>query len=262
MPFRFRAKAVLLTYSQLNEDGLQHIRDNPDDLFQFIGQTFGPPERFRLGHELHQDGGHHLHCFASWSSRRNSSDPRCFDWREHHPNIEPIRRTPQRAWEYAGKDDDVLFEHGDPPGETGTMRMGREGIWHEALAAEDKEGFLQVLRQGAPREYVLYHEAILRFAERHWSPPTPDYTSPNFEVLRPERVLPWLRHSGIGHSTSESGERKRSLILYGPTRTGKTVWARSLGRYVTASPTSAYPPSPEATGPPTAANPDCPPLSG
>src|SRR5699024_9766360 len=111
--------------------------------------------------------------------RVSTRNQHLFDFGGVHPNIQPIPRTPGKTWDYAGKDGDVIHEHGERPGKSGTVPDGRDGIWADALTAEHKEDFLSAIRTGAPRDYVLYHEAITRFAESQWACPPPAYTSPN-----------------------------------------------------------------------------------
>lgn len=229
MPFRFRAKTVFLTYSQISHDGLRDLLSSDRDHYELLSERFGPPEQYRLGRERHQDGGHHFHCFASWGSRISSTDPRCFDWRGYHPNIEAVRKTPRKAWDYAGKDGDIVYEQGEGPRMGGTPPVRREGIWSEAVAATSADHFLQTIREGAPRDFVLYQDALVRFAEKFWAPPAPSYTSPWFFSHEPRELADWLQQSGIGIDGGHVG-RRRSLIIWGPTRTGKTLWARSLGR--------------------------------
>lgn len=98
------------------------------------------------------------------------------------------------------------------------------------MSKSDKVEFLDHLSRMAPRDFVLYHEAISRFADYWWTPRAPVYSSPDFETLRPAAnpLIEWWLQSGVG-SAQPPGGRPRSLIIWGPTRTGKTVWARSLG---------------------------------
>lgn len=257
--FRFRAKAVLLTYSQLNNDSIASFLSPTTGHLDHVTNAVGPPDVYRLGRELHQDGGTHFHVFASWSERISFRDQSLLDYAGSHPNILPVPRTPGKSFDYAGKDGDIIHEYGERPGEPRTVSGGRDGVFRDALSCSTKDEFLATIEHGAPRDYIMYFDAIERFADRKYAPEPAPYHSPPFETIGRERVSGWLEQSRIGE---QCGERRKSLVLWGPTRTGKTVFARSLGRYVTASPTTVYLPSPETPGPPTAANPDCPPLSG
>lgn len=226
-PFRFRAKAILLTYSQLNDDSIATFLSPKTAHLDHVANALGMPDVYRLGRELHQDGGTHFHVFASWSERVSFRQQSLLDFANTHPNIQPVPRTPHKAFDYVGKDGDIIHEHGERPGKPGIVPSGRDGVFRDALSAECKEEFLATLEHGAPRDYIMYFDAIERFADRKYATPPTPYNSPTFETIGQERVSDWLEQSRIGQST---GERRRSLILWGPTRTGKTVWARSLGR--------------------------------
>lgn len=230
--FRLRAKAILLTYAQINDDQLNQFQSDPLSHCNFVTEAFGPPLVYRAGKELHADGGVHIHVFISWSDRVNSRNERCFDYAEAHPNIKPIPRTPRKAWEYAGKDNDIIYEYGSLDGGDRADSNGRDGIWRDALAETTKEGFLGHLRTMAPRDYVIYFETLERFAERHYRPDSPPYESPAFTIRDPGRLDAAILELRLGE---RGGGRPKSIILSGPTRTGKTVWARSLGKSTSSS---------------------------
>lgn len=227
--FRLRAKTILITYSQLNDEQLAAFNDNPTSHCDFVTENFGPPLVYRAGRESHQDGGNHIHVFCSWGDRITSRDPRCLDFGGSHPNIKPIPRTPAKAWEYAGKENNIIHEYGSIDGGNRTPRTGRDGIFGDALAETTKEGFLSTVRNMAPRDYVLYYDQLERFADHHYRSEPAPYASPEFRVRNPARLDAAIRDMGIGRS---DGRRPKSLILSGPTRTGKTVWARSLGKNI------------------------------
>lgn len=227
MPFRLRAKNVLLTYPQLSQDALSQFTDRAEAHYEFVCQVAGTPLCYRAGRELHEDGGVHIHVFLSWENPCRTSNERLFDYGGAHPNILPVPRTPGKSWDYAGKDGDVIYELGSRPGETRVASVGRDGLWADALSLPTKTEFLDHLRAVAPRDYVLYFEAIERFADRFYTNPPPDYISPRFELLDSERVDDAVDQLRIGRG---DGSRAKSLILWGPTRTGKTVFARSLGK--------------------------------
>lgn len=228
MSFRLQAKSFILTYSQVaNEDAFVRT---PSSHFDHCTSLLGTLDVYRLGRELHQDGGTHFHAYVSPSAKCSTRNARLFDYAGYHPNIRPVRKTPWTSWDYVGKGDDVIYEHGARPGGDRASDSGRDGVWALAVAATDKEEFLRILREKAPREYVLYNAAIERYVEKHFAPQPPSYESPEFRteyVVPIDRLNQWLLQSGIGGGGAAG--RPRSLILWGPTRTGKTLWARSLG---------------------------------
>jgi len=100
--FLLRAKYILLTYSQVDEDVF-----HPIEIKHLIDGLGG---RCRIGREFHQNGGVHYHAFCVKDKRFISRDPRKFDIAGFHPNIEPILATPDKAWEYAIKDGNVIID--------------------------------------------------------------------------------------------------------------------------------------------------------
>lgn len=227
MPYRLQARHILLTYSQIDNENV-FIRDALSH-FNHCTSILGTLDVYRLGRESHQDGGTHFHAFVSPSSRCSTRNERLFDYHGYHPNVRAIPRTPWKTWDYVGKEHDIIHEHGERPGGDRAPAAGRDSAWRDALGADGKEAFLQHLHQHAPRDYVLYHDALLKFCERYFAQAPPPYESPTFEKDRIDELDCWLSQSCIGGG--ELWGRPRSLILWGPTRTGKTLWARSLGTY-------------------------------
>ena len=225
----FQFKSALLTYSQVSDESAACFLSPASGHFELCALAFGTPNVYRLGREFHQDGGTHFHCFVSWPKRVSFRNERALDFASSHPNIKPIPRSPWLAFDYAGKDDDIIHEHGERPREPRAVSNGRDGVFGDALSAETKDDFHERLRSGAPRDYVLYFGAISDFADRHFATPPAPYTSPRFTGNGLHRVYDWFEQSGI--RGERGGGRVKSLALWGPSRTGKTLWARSLGTF-------------------------------
>lgn len=226
--FRLRAKTFLLTYAQIN-DAAPSFFDRADAHWKFIQCLNGTPTRYRMGRELHEDGGVHCHVFISWEDPIRTRNQRIFDYAGTHPNIKTVRGTPEKAWDYAGKDDDIVYEHGSRPGTDGTSRTRRDDIFLSAFDQPTKEEFLEHIRKNAARDYSLYHGTLERLADKWYAPKEEQYRGPNFRLVNCENIIAATEELGLGSTT---GERRKSLILWGPTRTGKTVYARSLGTII------------------------------
>lgn len=230
--FRFRAKSCLLTYSQTTEPQQDAFLHRAENHFNYVADALRTPRVYRLGRERHNDGGTHFHVFISWSERVSFRNQSLLDFHGSHPNIKPIPRTPEHAFDYAGKDGDIIYECGERPGKSGTLSSGRDSIWADALSQQCKEDFLSVLRNRAPRDFVLYFSAIKNYAAYHFASEAPEYHPPEFDTIQCEefdRFNEWLSQSGIGGRERPPG-RVMSLCLWGPSRLGKTVLARSLGK--------------------------------
>ena len=224
---QWKFKTCLLTYSQVqNQDAFLHPTTNH---LQYVTDALGTPRIYRLGRELHQDGGTHFHVFISWEKRVSFRNERTLDFAGTHPNIKAIPRTPEHAFDYVGKDGDIIHEFGERPGKSGALSSGRDSVWADALHQQCKEEFLSTLRNRAPIDYVLYYNAIERFADRFYAPPEPVYRSPPLTTDLEQPIIDWYNQSGL--STGIRFGRVKSLALWGESLTGKTVWARSLGTY-------------------------------
>ena len=170
--FRINNRYLLLTYSQVGDDfswrGLGGMLHN---LGAFI----------RLGRESHEDGGTHYHVFCDFETAYSTRDCRKFDFEGHHPNIEPVRRTPRKAWEYAGKDGDVLLDDpaAEPADTGGSSKRKRDDVWTEITNASTRDEFLALGQALAPRDFVCSFGSISKYADwKYREEPTP-YANPD-----------------------------------------------------------------------------------
>lgn len=122
--FLIRAKYILLTYSQVDEDEINH-----NMIHQRIVQMGG---RCRIGREIHKDGGIHYHAFCVKEKRFISRDPRRFDINGFHPNIEQILRTPENAWAYVAKDGNLVVDELPDPPVSRSKSARKQEVWNTA----------------------------------------------------------------------------------------------------------------------------------
>lgn len=138
--FRFQAKNVFLTYpkcAEPKEDLLAHL------------QTLGPELGYGVvSHELHADGSDHLHALACFKTKYSTRDKRSFDWRGHHPNIQPARVVLDVA-NYVRKDKDFV-EFGTLP-DSATRGTAD---WESIANATTKSDFMTLVKEKAPK--VIY----------------------------------------------------------------------------------------------------------
>jgi len=207
MPFRFNAKNVFLTYPQCNlekEFALEH--------FKII---FPNGFKHTIARERHADGGFHLHVLLCFNTKFSTRDERYFDIATHHPNIQPSRSV-KNTNNYIKKDGDFITD------------IPETGGWLAALSASSREDFMEACKEASARDYVLQYDRIVSFADKHFAPPKQEFSS--FETTTfinvPQAMTDWVRDEL--YSPKNKLERRISLILYGPSRIGKTCWARSL----------------------------------
>ncbi|AMH87663.1 replication-associated protein [Pacific flying fox faeces associated gemycircularvirus-1] len=209
--FRVQTRYVLLTYSQGGELDPWVVHD----------LIVGYPAECIIGREDHADGGTHLHAFVDFGRRVNIRDPRRFDVEGFHPNIQPCGRTPQKMLDYAIKDGDVVAGGLDPTIDSAVQGSG--DVWSRIANAPTVDEFWDLARELAPRALLCNHQSLRAYAEWHYRPEAVAYQHPDTLQLSTAGV-PGLDEWVLG--------RPRSLILWGETRLGKTVWARSLGPHI------------------------------
>lgn len=237
--FRLSAQRILLTYSK-PPDGwsVEPVRD----ALELLGASY------RIGRELHKDGKVHYHCYVDFRRRFETENERRFDSQGHHPNILCIRRTPEYVWDYSGKDAVVLFETAERPTPSRSKRS-REEDWALIRAAPTRDEFFTKGYELATRDFVLFGSACKLYADERYTPEKPRYSAASgarilwesvpeirrfvVESLRdPFDIVPNKTEEEISIIGSPpTGERVKSLIVYGDTRLGKTELVRALGHH-------------------------------
>jgi len=142
-------KYLLVTYPRADECGVGDI----------INVLRGAQLEFRLGRERHADGGVHYHtlCHKVGGKRIDSVSPRFLDvrcdGRVFHPNLQIVYRTPERAWDYVGKEGDVCVEDfGMEDCEVGAGARKLQAAWLACLDALTKhEGSAFICSYSATR---------------------------------------------------------------------------------------------------------------
>ena len=149
-----------------------------------------------------------------------------FDYCGYHPNIEAIRTTPHKAYQYVLKDGDIIHEEGNPPSQPAERKNEK---WHHVMEASTKEEFLERMRKENPKEMIIHFNSVMNYANHHFQETPKVYKSIPItcHCERYPTLVDWVQTN----LRSSSPGRTRSLILYGDTRIGKTLWARSLGAH-------------------------------
>lgn len=227
-PFRFQARYVLLTYAQCGDLDHNTIVERIESL---DGECV-------IGRELHQDGGLHLHAFVDFRRKFRSSRTDIFDVGNVHPNVSVSYGTPEKGWDYAVKDGDVVYEGlARPSAPTrGNLDGESDSAWHQIYNAESRDQFWQLLSLFDPRAAVINHTQCAKFADWKFDAKPAVYEDPpgvRFIGGETDGRREWVLQSRIGTSSVGQGGRVKSLVLWGcESLTGKTTWARSLGNHI------------------------------
>lgn len=100
--------------------------------------------------------------------------------------------------------------------------------WSSVMSEADSyEKFMELCQLHYPRDYVLNHERLEYFGKKHFAAKAVPYVSPFTEFILPFEVQEWL-----DNEFNSEKRRKKSLVLIGPSKLGKTEWARSLGEHM------------------------------
>uniref|UniRef100_A0AAU6S5B1 Replication-associated protein n=1 Tax=Myotis capaccinii feces associated gemycircularvirus TaxID=3139979 RepID=A0AAU6S5B1_9VIRU len=212
--FVCNARYFLVTYAQCGELDPWAVNDH----FAQLGAEC------IIGREDHSDGGNHLHAFVDFGRKFRSRRSNVFDVDGRHPNIEPSKRSPQGGYDYAIKDGNVVAGGLARPSVDGVVSAGDK--WSEIVGAEDEQSFWAAVERLDPKALCTQYGNLRKFADWRYKPEPEVYEHPeglDFELGMVPQLVEWGEQL-LG--------RRRSLCIYGPTRVGKTTWARSLGMHV------------------------------
>lgn len=213
---RFQRRYALFTYSQCGE--LNPFR--VVNLFSELGAEC------IVGRENHADGGIHLHAFVDFGHEYRTRNARFADVEGHHPNIQPCKKTPEKMWDYATKDGEVVAGGLERP--NGSSVSEPSDPWPEIQLAASRDEFFELCARLAPRSLICSFTSLRAYADWKYRPEPVPYETPSdwtFDTGAYPKLDEWVRENLEGY---QPGRRGKSLVLIGPSRLGKTAWARSL----------------------------------
>jgi len=124
-----------------------------------------------------------------------------FDVEGRHPNIAPSKRTPEKGYDYAIKDGDVVFQSLDRPGKSGGGDSSTVAKWTTITNASDREEFWSLVLELDPKSAACNHTQLQKFCDWKFAVEPPKYESPaGVEFINGELDGrdSWLSQSGIG----------------------------------------------------------------
>lgn len=191
MTFTINARYVLLTYAQCGElDG-----------FAVMDCISGLGGECIVAREEHSDGGTHLHVFCDFGRKFRSRKTDIFDVLGHHPNINPSRGTPEKGYDYAIKDGDVICGGLARPetGRTGDSSVNSK--WTEITSATNRDEFWELVHLLDPKSAACSFGQLQKYCDWKFAPTPPTYASPTgveFDDGALDGRLDWLQQSGVG----------------------------------------------------------------
>nr|AKS48121.1 replication initiator protein [Rhynchosia yellow mosaic virus] len=231
--FVINAKNYFLTYPRCplsKEEALSQL---------LALQTPTNKKFIRVSRELHDDGTPHLHALLQFEGKFQTRNQRFFDLvsqtrsAHYHPNIQAAKSASD-VKQYVEKDGDFI-DHGAFQVDGRSARGGKQSAndaYAEAINAESKSEALTILKEKAPKDYVLQFHNINCNLDRLFAPRVPVYSSiysiASFNNV-PEGLRAWAATNV--KDTAARPDRPISVVIEGDSRTGKTMWARALGRH-------------------------------
>ncbi|CAD90108.1 AC1 protein [Papaya leaf curl China virus] len=229
--FLINAKNYSLTYP--------HCSLTKEEAFSQISALSTPTNKLfiRICRELHGDGSPHLHVLIQFGGKFKCQNNRFFDLTSpsrsahFHPNIQGAK-TSTDVKAYMEKDGDVL-DHGVFQIDGRSARGGCQSAndaYAEAINARSKPAALNILKEKAPKDFVLQFHNLNSNLDRIFAPPIEVFVCPflssSFDQV-PEELEEWVSENVSGAAARPW--RPKSIVIEGDSRTGKTMWARSLG---------------------------------
>ena len=226
--FELTSSTFFLTYSKaLNID--------KDDIINTITEKANEKDVSVLGYiiakEHHRDGTQHYHILFKYSEAIRIRTKAFFDCEGYHPSIERPR-SEYDSFIYCIKEDDDFWCMGcysePPPKVDKPSKTSQEDAWHQILQeSSDTNTFLNKVLEKDPRSYFLYLPQLRANAEEHFKDSAKEAYKPRFTNFRvPEPLANYLELE------FNKIDRPKTLVLVGPSRIGKTAWARSLGHHM------------------------------
>ncbi|AHA82183.1 AC1 [Tomato leaf curl Karnataka virus 2] len=229
--FRINAKNYFLTY-------LKCSLTKEEALSQLLNLQTPTSKKFiRICRELHEDGTPHLHVLIQFEGKFQCKNNRFFDLTSptrsahFHPNIQGAKSSSD-VKSYMEKDGDVL-DHGVFQVDGRSARGGCQSAndaYAEAINSGSKAQALNILKEKAPRDFLFQFHNLNSNLDRFFTPPMEVYVSPflssSFDQV-PEELEEWAAENVVRSAARPL--RPVSIVIEGDSRTGKTMWARSLG---------------------------------
>lgn len=176
MSFKFEAKYGLLTYAQC-----QNL-----DPFRVVSHLSELGAECIIGRENHAAGGTHLHAFFMFERKFATRNERAFDVDGYHPNIVRGYGTPEKGWDYATKDGEVVAGGLERP--SGIRHTSSENKWSEIILAESRDEFFERVATLDPRSLCINFGNLEKYADWKYRPNTEEYSHPGGILFPEERV--------------------------------------------------------------------------
>nr|QBY34649.1 replication associated protein [Chilli leaf curl virus]WIF29814.1 replication associated protein [Chilli leaf curl virus] len=231
--FKFKARYIFLTYPNCP------IPKEP--ILELLKNVSFPSDKLfiRLSQENHQDGTLHIHGLIQFKGKSQFRNPRHFDVThpntstQFHPNFQGAKSSSD-VKSYIEKDGDYI--DGGQFQIDGRFARGGQQTANDAAAKAlnpgSAEAALAIIREKFPKDFIFQILNLKINLIRIFTLPGGVYVSPflssSFDQV-PEAIEEWAGENVIGSAARPL--RPNSIVIEGDSRTGKTMWAKSLGTH-------------------------------
>nr|AGA60280.1 REP [Pepper leaf curl Lahore virus] len=229
--FQVKAKNIFLTYPKCPIP--------KEQMLEILKSINCPSDKLfiRVSQEKHQDGSLHIHALIQFKGKSQFRNPRHFDvthpsnTAQFHPNFQGAKSSSD-VKSYIEKDGDYI-DWGSFQIDGRSARGGQQTANHaaaEALNAGSAEAALAIIREKLPKDFIFQYHNLKSNLDRIFTPPLEVYVSPfcssSFDQV-PVELEVWAAENVV--SAAARPLRPMSIVIEGDSRTGKSMWARSLG---------------------------------
>jgi len=222
--FRIQGKHIFLTYAQAA--GIE----SKETLLWALRDKVPTPIGWAIGKENHQNGGVHYHVLLKYEQRIDIRDQRFYDVAGHHPNIQTVRSA-KHTLRYVTKEGDTLVHNFEVVRDEDVFEAVMDEITTKTNATAAIKG---VIERTGTKGLRMYNQ-IQGYVDRMMKPTALQNPMMNYPMDFPgvndqlgQILLNFL--VDVAEGPNMRGNRK-SLWLYGPSRMGKTILARSLSTH-------------------------------
>nr|WOL23948.1 C1 [Tomato yellow leaf curl virus]WOL23954.1 C1 [Tomato yellow leaf curl virus]WOL23960.1 C1 [Tomato yellow leaf curl virus] len=229
--FQINCKNYFLTYpkcSLTKEEALSQLKNL---------ETPTNKKYIKVCRELHENGEPHLHVLIQFEGKFKCQNQRFFDLvspsraAHFHPNIQGAKSSSD-VKSYVDKDGDTV-DWGEFQIDGRSARGGQQSAndaYAAALNSGSKSEALRIIKELIPKDYILQFHNLNSNLDRIFQEPPAPYISPflssSFNQV-PDELDLWVSENVV--SSAARPWRPNSIVIEGDSRTGKTMWARSLG---------------------------------